>query len=158
MRQAIAAAMDFRKAGVLKLPAPRSEAGKVGSINICLVGNAQLIQTSPGLQGAGAGSGVRAGPESCMLRAWSWGWRVPQPALKWPWHVATCRPLGLCHCLLVRCRVSFQLWQQIPGPATCKLQWRLPVQCWRGRQTITAPRVTPCRPPPSWARGLQGMA
>lgn len=76
MRQAIAAAMDFGKVGVLKLPAPRSEAGKVGSINICLVGNAQLIQTSPGLQGAGAGSGVRAGPESCVLSAWSWGWRA----------------------------------------------------------------------------------
>lgn len=56
--------------------------------------------------------------------------------------------------------VFFQVWQQIPGPATCKLQWCLSAVD-DGAQSITAPGVgprTPSRPPPNWEKGFQGMA
>lgn len=78
---ALAAARGFREGGGLKLTAL--------SLDLCLVGNAELIQTSPGLQGAGVGSCAWGG-QLCMS-SWSGDGQCPEVAL------ATCRPWGLCH-------------------------------------------------------------
>lgn len=113
LRQALAAAMGFGGVGVLKLPAPRSEVEKVGFTGYVSCWECSAHTNISRMQGAGAGSDVCAGPVTHGPE------EMMESGLKWPRHVATCRPLGLCRCLPPRCRASFCLWQHIPGPASC---------------------------------------
>ena len=126
----------------------------------CLVGNAQFMQTSLGLQGARAGSGVHAGPQSCRLHAWSWGLRVASACAE----MATA--CGYMHILGFASLPAGTVQGFLPAlaahPSTCNLQAAVVAACamlaWHTDHHSTLCRTlqTP-RPPPSWEKGLQGM-
>lgn len=130
LRQAISSSHSFQESWVFKTPSPKIRGWKswIHGIHALLeiLSSYKLLQGCKELELAEVYM-LGHGHACCLHGPGDGGWS--QPVLTWPRHMATCRPLGLCHCLMVWCRVSFQLWQQIPGPATCKLQWWLPVQC-----------------------------
>lgn len=72
LRQALAAATDFRRAEFLKLPAPRSEAGKVGSVGYMPCWKCSAHTNISRAARSWSRQRLHPGPRSCMLRAWSW--------------------------------------------------------------------------------------
>lgn len=76
LRQALVTATDFRRAGFLKLPAPRSEAGKVGSVGYMPCWKCSAHTNISRAARSWSRQRLHPGPWSCMLRAWSWAWGV----------------------------------------------------------------------------------